>query len=190
VKARSRINEHESQDGAEQIAAGDVRRRTRLNNGVMRLLCYILVLTLLVVPATAQKKRATSDDIFAAIPVQLRSELIERLNLLVTYQAKRQWDKVYDLLGERYRGEETKEKFISQQKLASRLSRFTPDATQDAYRSETDGEWTIWGCGEYGNRPRDKHLSAVQAYRQNGDWYFSTINIVFKCVDCDPAPCH
>lgn len=28
MKARSRINEHESQDGAGQIAAGDVRRRT------------------------------------------------------------------------------------------------------------------------------------------------------------------
>ena len=35
VKARSRINEHESQDGAEQIATGDVRRRTRLSNGVL-----------------------------------------------------------------------------------------------------------------------------------------------------------
>jgi hypothetical protein len=31
VKARSRINEHESQDGAEQIAAGDMERRTALS---------------------------------------------------------------------------------------------------------------------------------------------------------------
>jgi hypothetical protein len=38
VKARSRINKHESQDGAEQIAAGDVRRRTRLSNGVRPLI--------------------------------------------------------------------------------------------------------------------------------------------------------
>ena len=156
----------------------------------MRLLCYILVLTLLLVPATAQKKRATSDEIFAAIPMQLRSRLIERLDLLVTYQTKRQWDKVYDLLGDRYRGEETKAKFVSEQKLASRLTKFTPDATQDSYRSETDGEWTIWGCGEYGSWPRDKHLSAVEAYRQNGEWYFSTINVVFKCVDCEPESCH
>jgi hypothetical protein len=156
----------------------------------MRLVSYLLVLTLLVVPATAQKKRSSPDDVFAAIPSQLRSRLIERLNLLVTYETKRQWDKVYDLLSVRYRGDETKERFISQQKLASHLSKFTPDATQDAYRSETDGEWTIWGCGEYGSWPRDKYLSSVQAYRQNGDWYFSTIGVVFKCVDCEAESCH
>ena len=34
VKALSRINDHESQDGAEQMAAGGVRRLMRLRNGV------------------------------------------------------------------------------------------------------------------------------------------------------------
>ncbi len=155
----------------------------------MRLVRYMLVLILLLVPVTAQKKRSSPDEVFAAIPTQLRARLIERLNLLVTYQTKREWSEVYNLLSDRYRGDNTKDKFVSQQKLAVRLSKFTPDATQDAYRSETDGEWTIYGCGEYGGWPRDRNLSAVQAYRQNGDWYFSTVNVVFNCVDCDPAPC-
>jgi hypothetical protein len=53
----------------------------------MRLVRYILVLTLLLVPAMGQKKRTTSDDIFAAIPMQLRSRLIERLTLDVPNQA-------------------------------------------------------------------------------------------------------
>jgi hypothetical protein len=124
----------------------------------MRLVLHILVVGLLIVPVSAQKKRSTPDEVFVTVPAQLRQRLIERLNLLVTYQSKRDWDKVYELLTDRYRGDDTRQKFVAQQKHAAHLSKFSPDATTDSYHSESDGEWSIWGCGEYGSWPGDKYI--------------------------------
>ena len=131
----------------------------------------------------AQSKR----DPFEAIPEGRRERLKYRLAEFIEYQRKKQWDKVFDMLAEQYKKSGTsvltKEEFIKK-RLYNRVSKFTP-AGAIKLPEGFDG-FIIDGCGRFGFE--DNYEAAVEAYYENGEWFFSTITVV-TCIDCPPKDC-
>jgi hypothetical protein len=160
------------------IAMGEMRR--------------ILIVVLVLVTSGYGSGWATSgqnkQDPFAAVPPSQRDQLRSRLLEFVAYHRAKDWEKVYDLLAQkgkdRVEGGLSRNRFLKE-RLNSRFSRFTPKATQ--YNIQGDAAITIWGCASF---DRGGNLeAALDAYLQNGDWYFTEIWSVAPCVDCAPRQC-
>ena len=105
----------------------------------------------------------------------------------VDYHRTKQWDGVYDMLAERskesHEGGLPKDVFLVKE-LYSSVRRFTPRTVK---RMDTDDAWMISGCATYDRG--DAIDSALQAYLENGEWFFSDIWGDFPCVDCKPRDC-
>jgi len=134
-------------------------------------------------------------DGFDSVPEQLRIRLVERLNLLVEYQRKQQWDKLYDLLSELYTQGQSKEQFIKHrtnlqsQGMIDKLIDFTPKSIAVHNDSADHGEWTIFGCAKLSENGRIRNLYAsVTAWRERGDWFFSDIGVITP-IDGDAQRC-
>ena len=131
-------------------------------------------------PSNVQKPDALAD-----VPAAQRERLKSRLSEFVELHRSKQWARVYDFISEQSKNESevrlTRERFLKE-KLYSRVRRFTP-------RSATkmdDGWWMLWGCGSF---ERGRSMEAgVEAYFQDGDWYFSDI-WSSSCIDCIPKEC-
>lgn len=134
-----------------------------------------------------QKKAAQEKkDAFAEVPATQREKFKSRLEEFVEYHRTRQWDKVYDLIAERHKiaveGGLPRDVFLSK-KLYSPITRFTPESI----KKMDDESWMVLGCGTFDEGgPME---SAVEAYLQDGDWYFSDIWSAPACVDCKPKSC-
>ncbi|MCU1433271.1 MAG: hypothetical protein JWP95_2376, partial [Actinotalea sp.] len=50
-----------------------------------------------------------------------------------------------------------------------------------------DGWWMIEGCGEF--KGSGKLKSQIEAYRQNGEWFFSDVGVQLPCIHCNPEKC-
>ena len=156
---------------------------------LLLLLCCALFLT----PVAGSQQRGSEQNALVNVPEQLRPRLIERLNLLVEYERTQQWDRMYDLLGEQFKisveGGMSRERWL-RDRSRSRLSRFTPKSAILLFGTEETGYWIILGCGEYSRRgPNERLESSVEAYRENGDWYFSPIGVQFPCIHCQARGC-
>jgi hypothetical protein len=151
----------------------------------------LLCLPLFLFPAYGQEKQKV--DPFADVPQSLRARLADRLGLLVEYHRVQQWDKMYELLGEQFKnsieGGMSKERWLRDHPHY-KLSRFTPKRATLLSGTPENGYWIIRGCGEYSRfGPNEKLESSVEAYRQNGDWFFSSVGIQFPCIHCAPKGC-
>lgn len=133
------------------------------------------------------------ERIFKPVPAPLRPRLIERLNLLVVSQRSEKWDKQYDLLSVLVTQGESKENYMK------RLSRWYADGLGDVlvdftpksvtYQGGGPADVVIFGCARLRSKDRFEELDAlVDAYRENGDWYFSTIGVITP-VDGKAQPC-
>ena len=156
------------------------------------LLAISLCTPLLLLPASGQKKQQL--DPFASVPEKLRASLVKRMSLLVEYQKNQRWDEMYNLLGEQFKmsaeGGLSKERW-QKDHPRSRLTKFTPTSATLLSGTPEDGYWIIRGCGEFSRfGPNEKLESALEAYRQNEDWYFSDIGVEFPCIHCLPKGCH
>lgn len=125
-------------------------------------------------------------DPFADVPAVQRERLKARLSKFVDYHRTGQWDKVYDLLAERAKndveGGQPREIFLKK-KLYSSVRKFTPRSV----RKMDNDWWMVWGCGTF---DRGGAIEAtVEAYLQDGDWYFSDIWSSAPCIDCAPKSC-
>jgi hypothetical protein len=111
-------------------------------------------------------------DPFANVPLSQQERLKSRLTQFVEYHRLKQWDKVYDLLAEQYKntieGGLPRDSFMKK-RLYSNIRRFTPKFVQKA----GEGWLMIEGCGTFDRG--GGIVSLVEAYRQDGDWYFSDI---------------
>lgn len=146
-------------------------------------LIILLAIGSSVIGATSKQQKA---DPFANLPESQRERLKSRLTEFVEYHRSRQWEKVYDLLAERDKiaveGGLPKELFLKK-KLYSSIRKFTPRSVQKM--DET--WWTVWGCGTF-DRGGSMEAS-VDAYLQEGEWYFSDIWSSAPCIDCMPKDC-
>jgi len=127
-------------------------------------------------------------DPFALVPAVERDRLKMRLAEFVEFHRTKQWERVYDLLAERTKhaakGGLPKDIFL-RKRLYSTVKKFTPKYIQKINALDS---WMIEGCATYDDG--DTMESAVEAYEQNCDWFFSDIWSSAPCVDCKPRSCN
>lgn len=146
----------------------------------LRQLCLPL-LVLCCMPVYGQVK-----DVFAPVPAALRVGLVERLKLLIEYQRAQQWEKQYELLSISSIQGDSKEEYAKRNRHWYRevvpedlILDFAPKATTTHEASADAGWWTIYGCAKLRRNGRTEQLSAsVDAHRERGNWYFSTIGVI------------
>jgi hypothetical protein len=153
-------------------------------------LTIFLLAILFIAPAQA---RAQNQDIFAEVSVHVRARLTERLKLLIEYDRTRQWERMYDLLSDRFLQGETKEHLVNRRRYVAEklggdeLIVFTPQSITLLH--EESGWWLIRGCGEFRQSGRSRRVdTVVEAYLQNGEWYFSQIRMNIH-IHGEPKPC-
>lgn len=151
------------------------------------------MLVFCVVAASAQKK--TEADVYADVPADKRERFIERLNIFFQYYRERNKNKVYDMLGEQAKqyvvGGLSRERFLKEVYLL-KLKKFKVEEIGEwrTEKGERTGIWSIRGCGEYSRfGPNEKLRSSLEAYWQDGDWYFSQIGTPHP-LHGEPEGCH
>jgi hypothetical protein len=145
-----------------------------------------LTVLLLIIAGLVGAQSKPKPDPFADVPVSQRDKLKSRLIEFVDYHRTKQWDKVYDLLAERSKQATEdglpKDRFLKK-KLYSDAKKFTPTSVQRL----ADDWWMIWGCATYDRGGTME--SALEAYVENGRWFFSDIWSSPPCIDCTPRHC-
>jgi hypothetical protein len=159
-------------------------------------LCAIsvcLIFTLSFCPLT--RGQSIARNIFDPVPAPLQGRLIKRLKLLIKYQRKQQWGRLYELLSKIYTQGESLEKFkerferLHAQGLINGLVDFTPKSVVTHDESADHGEWTIFGCVTLIEKERPVRLyGSVTAWRERGDWFFSDVGPLVP-LDGNARPC-
>ena len=119
---------------------------------------------------TAQITKEQAEKVFAEIPVEQRSKLVERLNLFIELEKNKEWDKSYQMIGKGFKGNIVGEYSLANHYENPKIARFTPTEIT------TDGErwFMLWGCGDFKSGTKRKD-SKIEALWENGDWYFSVM---------------
>ncbi len=159
----------------------------------LRVILFLIVVG--VASGASINGQGENKEVLASVPVSLRQRLVERLNLLIEYQKAQQWDKQYDLLAAPVIQDDTKESHVKRleqwyaQGLGDILVGFVPRSVAVHSDSMDHGEWTLFGCAKLRKGKRIVNLSAsVSAYREEGDWYFSPIQVI-NPIDGKPERC-
>ena len=143
-------------------------------------------------PAHAQESDLAK--VFAPVDTALRQRLAERLQLYVEYERTHQWEKLYDLTSKQYLENDSRDEFVKRRRSFSGngfsdMLNFAPQSTVTSYYG-IEGNYSIEGCMKvlWKGRVHNWH-AGVEAYWENGDWYFSTISAITG-IDAPPRPCH
>lgn len=127
-------------------------------------------------------------DLFAGVPAAQRERLVERLKLLVEYQRGGAWDKLYDLLSPIVTQDETKEQFLRNTVSSPTLVDFSPEFV--SIKTGAPSDVMIEGCAIQTEKGRRRKMrAAVDAFFENGEWYFSPVMIVMSAIDGQPQSC-
>ena len=159
----------------------------------VKLLLCLLLLTLCCMPTYGQMK---DHDVFAPVPAALQASLVERLRLLIEYQRTQQWDKQYDLLSIAVTQGNSKDEYVKRNRHwytevapEDLVLDFAPKTTIVRESSADAGWWTIEGCARFRQHGRIVALpAAVDAYRDRGNWYLSSVGVITP-IDGKPQPC-
>lgn len=146
----------------------------------------IINLMLIMLPTTLRAQaHSKNEEIFAAIPKESRAQLIERLNLYVSYQRTADYDKLYDLYSEKtinriFNGQNKTEFSAAfrkgdEERKSVRMLEFKPTSIEKSADDGSEfykihGEATVLQQGEI-----VKKEVLVEAYPKDGNWYFSAI---------------
>lgn len=163
------------------------------NKKMIQCLCCLFLAGSLALPVHSQAK---TQEPFASVPTLLRERLIQRLKMVVDHQRGKHWGALYPLLSVTVTHRESKEDFIKRNQRwytdvppEDLILNFHPKNTMVHRSSAEDGWWTVYGCAKVRNKGQIVELQAtVDAYREQGDWYFSEVGIVTQ-VDEHPKPC-
>ncbi len=137
-----------------------------------------------------------NQDVFAPVPAALRVGLVKRLKLLIEYQRAQQWEKQYELLSFSSKQGDSKEEYAKRIRHWYKevvpedlILDFALKATTTHEASADSGWWTIYGCAKLRRNGRTEQLYAsVDAHRERGDWYFSSIGVITP-IDGPPQRC-
>lgn len=159
-------------------------------------LCLLSCSLLLVASCLSVYGQAKKYKSLDSVPETLQVKLAERLKMLVEYQSNKQWEKHCELLSFRIVQDESKEAYAKRSQNwytnvvpDDLILDFIPTETISHESSAESGWWTIYGCAKLRQKNRFVELRAsVDAYRESGDWYFSTIGVITP-VDGEPKPC-
>ena len=123
-----------------------------------------------------------NQDLLSTVPVEHRTRLKGRLNLLIKYQRAKRWDRMYDVLRPSIIRGRSREDYANQRQEwelippISTLLSFAPIEVVTTHESANGGEWYIVGCARYRRKGRILQIrSAVEAQLQNSEWFFTEI---------------
>jgi len=136
-------------------------------------------------------------DPFTLMSAHHRLQLIERLNVFVEYNRKRQWGRVYDLLAPSYREgmleadgrRPTKTDWIETQRQwhSKKDNKVLMNFQFEEVHLVSD-DWDqglrIEGCGEYEGKENQK--ARVNAFWEDNEWYFTDIETDYPRTGCLP----
>ena len=142
--------------------------------------------------ASAQVTSPRDQGVFRSVPQPARRQLINRLNLLVSYQVAANWKREYELLSVVVKNGETKAEYVDRLRrstargIVTRISSFKPLSL--VYKGGGPADAVIFGCARLGERSRKYVYASISAYREKRNWHFSEIGIISQ-VDQGPQPC-
>jgi hypothetical protein len=141
-------------------------------------------------------------QVFAGIPLSLRSQLVKRIDLFTEYQRSQDWDNVRTMLTDFYMSSDVWKKTLTTDEIENILTgikqrpviKFTPKATfiSTAHYSRplNQRDWIIWGCAEYLKDGVVVHAPVgLRANLKRRQWMFGNF-IFWKMTDrysCDGA---
>jgi hypothetical protein len=115
--------------------------------------------------------------VFASVPKSHRTQLAERLKLLVEYERDRRWNDQYELLSPLAIQGETRTEYIERRQTSIRkggytILGFTPKYVSLIY----DGRWEVFGCVKVRKDGQTQNLNGeVAGFLEQGQWYLSQI---------------
>src|SRR4051812_9426693 len=149
----------------------------------MKKLIAILVACLLLATFKSQALAQEKDleNVFAPVKKELRTRLIERLQLLTEYDRTYQWDKAYDLLfGHIVEGRTREEYVIWQREVLGHYENWFMDFTPESVDQESNelyphADYRITGTVKLNDHAGSKWTTKRYVYAQlrDGEWYFS-----------------
>jgi len=155
-----------------------------LGAGYAQFLMVPLIIVMLGLCVNAQSKE---QRVFDPVPEALRARLIERLNLYVDSQRRKDYDQLFDLFSDatlnKFFHGQSKADFVKAyqngdtQGTSSRLIEFTPTEIEKIAGAGGGELFVIYGRARLceGGKAIEKERVAIEAQLQNGDWYFSLI---------------
>ena len=152
---------------------------------------FPVLIALLVTPAQSQVDDLAK--VFAPVDAALRQRLADRLKLYVEYERMEQWEKLYDLTSKQYLENDSREEFVKRRRSFSgdgfsATLGFVPQSTVASYYG-IEGNYSVEGCMKVRWKGHIHYwLAGVDAYLENGEWYFSTISTITG-IDAPPRPC-
>src|SRR5262249_39819060 len=162
------------------------------------LCCSFLLSAILAVP-TSSKQAAPiprqTDSAFAGIPAESREGFIERLDQVIERQRDHRWADLFDLLYDP--SPNNKDAYVARNRKyfvrqRDGLLSFVP---QETHRWEAvtlkEPTWVASGCAVFRHKGKvEARTSTVDAVIREGQWYFSPILIVGRCLPAEsPDPC-
>ncbi len=144
---------------------------------------------IMIIPARSQTKEQKKEQkAFAAIPENLRTSLVEQLNLYVEYERTKQYEKLYDLLLESVVAPKglSRDAYVDASKRAtiekhrSVLLRFKPASTMTISLDDKDEVvYQIFGTAKVDDGEEVYEMNAaIEARLINEKWYFSGVGSV------------
>lgn len=152
---------------------------------------FLVLIAFLVTPARSQ-----SDDlakVFAPVDATMRQRLAERLKLYLEYERMHQWEMLYELTSKQYLENDSREEFVKRRRSFSGdgfsdTLNFVPQFTVGSHYG-IEGNYSVEGCMKVRWKGRFHNwLAGVDAYLENGEWYFSTVSAITG-IDAPPRPC-
>ena len=149
-----------------------------------RLSCLVLLLAAATVHAQERV-----ENVFDAVPLESRPQLVERLREYVTYERTRQYEKLYELLYDRNDKNAGKEAYSKSRVEAEGrrgiVLEFTPTFIMSITLNDGDPptfSLTGWAKVSLKGRIAKKEMS-INAKLQDGEWYFSELTKSYLHID-------
>jgi hypothetical protein len=153
----------------------------------------VIVPFLILFLASSALGQHKNQDVFAPVPAELRTQLIERFEQFFEYGRSGQWDSYYDLLYFKRASDARREYFIEQQRKSSPagwsqwMVEIYPDSMRRNDGSILDLEWIIEGAVKVQEQREGKHSFRVGAIFREGKWFFSEPTFGAPPIICPPV---
>jgi hypothetical protein len=150
-----------------------------------------LLILLLGVSASSQNNKESD---FTLVPTPMRTQFIERLNMLVQAMRTQKYECAYELLSEEYAKGESKEAFVKRLKQfysgGDRIINFVPESvSSNAEEEKEPTAFIVAGCLElYEKKRKIKVDASVQVFVKDGSLYFSQLGPL-RTLDGKYLPC-
>ena len=152
-------------------------------------ICHVFLVVLCVLlpqpshPFCTRGQVATT-DLFDAVPPESRTEVKEAVAKIVDLYQRRQWDRVYDLLGEH---KASRDEFVKESRHPWTLVKFSPSQVQQLNARDVD--WVVSGCALVKWQGREENWEAFMNISIRSGAKSVRLLIAAKKHDVGPITC-